>query len=423
VCPGIGLRRFRFFAPVALVAALLALLCGSSSLLAAQTLHLPYPGGLAVEIIEGYNGGTHNGVERYSLDLVRADGATSGSPVVAPASGSVAFAETPGSEHGCIGVAMDNSGDFHYMLCHIILNRTYGYGDRIQQGQLLGTVGAPGLVGNNGTAHIHMQLYTLPGGVRTPAPFSPPDGIPLEGVAMPADGSFNQWACAGAACKGFASQNAGAVLSAATSAPAPVSPLPPPTLPPLPSGSAATGGALAAGQTAVVQGTGDCLRAHAQPDLGAATTGCAVDGTLVTIVGGPVQAGGAIWWQLYGLGWSVADYLRTSSASVPSALDPLGAGLPPVPAVSTPTTASSTSPASAASPQPQFGVGALAEVSGSGDCLKVHAEPSLAAAAVGCLTDGTLSAVHDGPRTADGHTWWLLDGGWAVADYLQAVPY
>ena len=408
-----------------LIASLVLALAGRPAALAAQTLHFPYPGGLAIEIIEGYNGGTHNGVEQYSLDLVRADGATSGSPVLAPASGSVAFAEAPGEQHGCIGVAMDDSGDLHYMLCHIILNRAYAYGDRIQQGQLLGAVGAPGLVGNNGTAHVHMQLYTLPGGNRTPVAYAPPDGIPLDGVAMPADGSYNQWACSGAACQGLVSHNAGAAPG--QSAPAAnriVAPLAPPSLPPAPTATAA-GASLSAGQTVVVQGTGDCLRAHAQPNLGAAQTGCAADGTQVTIVGGPVQGGGETWWDLFNLGWSVADYLQPLAASATGSAPLLTAPALGTTPGSMPASGASNSAAAAetAAQQPPLAIGALARVSGAGDCLKVHAAPTLSAAEVTCLPDGSLSAILDGPRTADGHTWWLLDSGWAAADYLQVVPF
>jgi hypothetical protein len=385
-----------------LTLALPALLSRSEPVRAAQVLHLPYPAGLAVNIIQGYNAVTHVGVERYSLDLVRVDGKTSGSPVIAPASGTVAFAEVPGTQTGCIGVSMDDSGDFHYMLCHIILDHTYNYGDRIQVGQYLGTVGAPGLVGNNGTAHIHMQLYTLPGGQRTPEPYAPPNGIPLEGVSMPADGSFDQWACPSSACGKLVSAAPGgtpAVLSSSpggqgtpTSAPAAPSP------------------ALIAGDTAVVNDTGDCLKVHAQPSLSAVSTGCIPDGTDVLVGDGPRQSDGHTWWDLQTLGWAVADYLApvtapAAPASPASIAPPLGAG---------------TAPAAAPTP-PAVGVGATVKVTGTGDCLRIHAEPSLASASATCLPDGTSAVVQDGPVQADRHTWWLLNaGGWAVGDYLQA---
>lgn len=385
----LGCRRAASTAVLAL--AFLSLFSASAPAQAAQILHLPYPAGVAVGIIEGYNGGTHNGVERYSLDLVRVDGKTSGSPVVAPASGTVAFAEAPGTQTGCIGVSMDDDGDFHYMLCHIILSHPYNYGDRIQAGQSLGTVAAPGLVGNNGTSHVHMQLYTLPGGVRTPQPFAPPNGIPLEGVSLPADGTYNQWACPSPACGKLVSAVPGGTPTVLSS-----------TLPSGPSTAASVAGpSLVAGESAVVYNTGGCLRIHAQPSLASASSICAPDGDPVTLTDGPRQADGHSWWDLQSLGWAVADYL----APVPgSAAD----------------TASARPATAGAAPAPAIAIGGSINVTGTGDCLRIHAAPSLASASVNCLADGTSAVVRDGPVQADGHTWWLLDaGGWAVSDYLQ----
>ena len=332
-----------------------------------------------------------------------------GSPAIAPASGSVAFADAPGASTGCIGVAMDNSGDYHYMLCHIILSHPFSYGDRIQAGQVLGTVGAPGLVGNNGTSHIHMQLYTLPGGSRTPQPYAPPDGLPLEGIVMPTDGSFNQWACSGAACHGLVSSapsdpslrlDSGGTPATGSTAPA-------------------ISAALIVGAAAVVQGTGDCVRVHSQPSTASPELGCLSDGTAVSLSGGPTQADGYTWWDLRSLGWVVADYLTpagTPAATPATAVPPAVAAPPASAAAPVPLPAPAGTPSSPAT----IAVGATVRVAGTGDCLKVHATPSLAATVVTCLSDGTLVKVQAGPTTGDGHSWWQLDaGGWAVADYLQ----
>src|SRR5579884_1641591 len=89
---------------------------------AAPVIHLPYPDRVAVSILQGYNGGTHQGVERYSLDLTRDDGQTSGSPALAPAPGTVVWSYPPGTGNGCIGIMIDNGGGLHEMLCHLILN-------------------------------------------------------------------------------------------------------------------------------------------------------------------------------------------------------------------------------------------------------------------------------------------------------------
>jgi probable HAF family extracellular repeat protein len=74
----------------------------------------------------------------------------------------------------------------------------------------------------------------------------------------------------------------------------------------------------------------------------------------------------------------------------------------------------------ASSPMPGLRVGGSVEVVGAGDCVNARAQPSRTAALVKCLPDGTVAVVLDGPRSADGFTWWLLDaGGWVVADYLR----
>jgi len=394
-----------------------------------QLLHLPYPAGTKVEIIQGYNAVTHVGVERYSLDLVRADGNTNGSPVFAPASGSVSWAQPPGGQHGCIGVSIDNDGDFHYMLCHIILNHPYATGEKIQVGQTLGIVGAPGLVGNNGTSHIHMQLYTLPGGARTPQPYAPPDGIPLDGVTMPTDGTFNQWACPSLACSRLISTNPSSHASAADTGPA---------------ASVNAAAPLLPGSQAVVVGTGDCLRVHSQPSMSSPQLGCIPDGIPVSLKDGPSQADGHSWWDLSSLGWVVADYLQAAEGVVPppppsTPTVPASAGILPVPpppsppfgpAVPEPSGVVSASPV--LTPPPNFptsaitaalAVGGKASVSGTGECLRLHAQPSLESATVGCLADGTVVTLRDGPHNAEGHDWWLLDsGGWAASDYLQAPP-
>ena len=56
----------------------------------------------------------------------------------------------------------------------------------------MGTVGAPGTVGNNGLAHVHMELHQG-GRSNSPVPFSPSnDGLLLEGVDLPFTGGSNE---------------------------------------------------------------------------------------------------------------------------------------------------------------------------------------------------------------------------------------
>jgi hypothetical protein len=68
---------------------------------------------------------------------------------------------------------------------------------------------------------------------------------------------------------------------------------------------------------------------------------------------------------------------------------------------------------------PGLETGVDAVVYGAGDCLNFRQQPSLSAAVVTCQLDGTRARVVDGPVTADGVTWWQLEGfGWASAEFL-----
>ena len=59
---------------------------------AAEPIRMPFPGGSSVKILQGYQGGPPQGVERYSLDLVVTNLRTSGAPVVSPVNGRVDWA-------------------------------------------------------------------------------------------------------------------------------------------------------------------------------------------------------------------------------------------------------------------------------------------------------------------------------------------
>jgi len=429
----------------------------------AAAIHLPYPAGTAVSILQGYNGGTHQGVERYSLDLTRDDGKTSGSPALAPAAGTVVWAYPPGSANGCIGIQIDGGGGLHEMLCHIILNRSYGNGDHVSGGQVLGTVGAPGTVGNNGVSHIHLQLYRIVDGDRSPVPFAPPDGLPLEGVSLPGgDSIFNKWACngSGPGCHIVSQNGPGAAAPSSSTTPSAS-----PSATPRPgtitsAASSSTGGAtigsprqsgpLAVGAAIVVSGTGDCLRVHDSPAIASNVVYCLPDGSQSVITDGPQTADGYTWWKLGDLGWSVADYLQAVNGGSSIAAPP-AASATPAPAAAAPSPAASPAPASApapsatpaatpspapaappvntaasATPQPElpigvaYAVGDTVVTAGAADCLNVHDSPALGGTVVDCVPDGTSGTVTDGPVQADGYVWYKLDNrGWVVSTYLQ----
>ena len=65
-------------------------------------------------------------------------------------------------------------------------------------------------------------------------------------------------------------------------------------------------------------------------------------------------------------------------------------------------------------------LGSDAVVYGAGNCLRFREAPSLSAAVETCQIDGTKAEVVEGPREADGHTWWRLEGfGWASEQFLR----
>jgi hypothetical protein len=76
----------------------------------------------------------------------------------------------------------------------------------------------------------------------------------------------------------------------------------------------------------------------------------------------------------------------------------------------------------------QIGVGAYVQVSGTGVGLNVRNAPSLTGNIEFLGYDAEVFEVRDGPREADGYTWWYLvtpvdenRAGWAVADFLAVV--
>lgn len=74
-------------------------------------------------------------------------------------------------------------------------------------------------------------------------------------------------------------------------------------------------------------------------------------------------------------------------------------------------------------------LGALVQVSGTGgDGLRLRAQPGLNSQVLFLGLESEVFEVRDGPRQADGYTWWLLVApydptvsGWAVSNYLRVV--
>ncbi len=95
--------------------------------------------------------------------------------------------------------------------------------------------------------------------------------------------------------------------------------------------------------------------------------------------------------------------------------------IPPTPTITPFITAT---PAIPTVPPGTIGVGAMVEVTEDG--LRLRDEPSLTGKILNQASAHELFTVIEGPRQADGYTWWLLQGvydktrqGWAVDTYLK----
>jgi len=343
---------------------------------------MPFAGGKAVRIVQGYSGGTHQGRSRFGLDLVLADGGTGGAEVVSPFDGTVTWSQSPNAGNGCIAIAM-KSGSHSVMLCHVSLNKAYDRSESVTRGQTLGTVGKDGSVGNNGVAHIHYELHS---GNRSnsPVPFAEPDGLLLEGISLPAssttavvskrepivssnrDGSGAPApvvAQSGQKTEQMASKNEPAQLAAA-SIPSTLRSVQPP----------ATG----ATRKAVIQGTESCLKVRKEPSASGAVVTCLKEGTELSLR--PLGNGADATWRQTDQGWVSSEYLKRTQAVVV----------------------------------------------GTNACLNVRESAKSSAAKLGCLPDGTAVTIAEGPATADGFSWYRIEpagsaekGGWVVGQHLD----
>jgi uncharacterized protein YraI len=142
------------------------------------------------EIIQGYNGGTHNGqTYMYSFDLQRTDGAqaTIGQTIYAPASGTVLWTS------GGLLIGMGNG--YGIALFHITLNSGITSGTVLTQGQPIGYISGPGGTGYQVTPHVDMTLWELPNGGGTPRISTPFTGqFAIDGREFPPGAlAFNTW--------------------------------------------------------------------------------------------------------------------------------------------------------------------------------------------------------------------------------------
>lgn len=76
-----------------------------------------------------------------------------------------------------------------------------------------------------------------------------------------------------------------------------------------------------------------------------------------------------------------------------------------------------------------FGIGAYVQVNTGGDALRIRSEPGLNFDPLFLAFDAEVFLITEGPRQADGYTWWFLTAsydnaraGWAVQDFLTVIP-
>ena len=154
----------------------------AKSVHAATDLWLPTPVGERWKIIQGYGCGTHNSWDKYSLDLVHADGVTRGAPVRAAADGTI-FVWVPPSGT----LILKHSDGLYTMYTHMNSVVSAQLGKFVKRGTIIGAVGDREA---NGTPHLHFTAFTAKG-VSLRGQFS----VPLtfaEGYDLPDIGGCNQ---------------------------------------------------------------------------------------------------------------------------------------------------------------------------------------------------------------------------------------
>jgi uncharacterized protein YgiM (DUF1202 family) len=159
------------------------------------------------------------------------------------------------------------------------------------------------------------------------------------------------------------------------------------------SGDLAIGGetsGISIGSVAIVND--DNVNLRAEPSLDAEVLLKLNSGTTATVLDGPVDADGYVWYQLDvdgTTGWTADDFLDVADVGADTS----------------------------------FAIGATVAV--NDDRVNLRAGTGLDADILDKLSTGTTATVLDGPVETDGYTWYQLDvngvTGWVASDYLSAT--
>ena len=150
----------------------------------------PFSGG-EWEVVQGYNGGTHQnrgGFAQYyySIDWARSDGNTAGQPIYAPVSGSIQW-----TDRGSGGILIDAGNGYGVALFHVVVNGSVSRGGSVERGQQIGVIAGPGDAGYMSMAHVEIAAWRLlDGGGHESVPFVGSNAI--AGQEFPDTGGGNQ---------------------------------------------------------------------------------------------------------------------------------------------------------------------------------------------------------------------------------------
>lgn len=165
-----------------LIAVMLTFVTRPWPVAAAPTLVLPTPPGEPWRIIQGYACGTHNGWDRYSLDVAQVNGPTYNAPIRAAAAGTLWHWEARSGT-----IILFHGDNFFTMYTHLSRPVTTERGYAFAVGDVLGYAGDRG---SPGIPHLHFTAYTA--GANG---WSGRQSVPLrfaEGYDLPEIGGCNQ---------------------------------------------------------------------------------------------------------------------------------------------------------------------------------------------------------------------------------------